>query len=292
MHATRGLRLLSALSIFLVVVPLVAAEFEVFPTRPSGDPWAYLAAAERLNAGHPLYAISPGDRPVLLNPPFWSVPLLSPPFIAVVWRPLALFGDAAMLAWWMGAVLATSMYILWLLRQVGSPWAVFALVALSPPLAYGALSGNAIGYIVPLLALRHPAAVAVAAAVRLVPALLAPSIGLRATLGFGAGLAAVSLLGAGLENHLDWLQAVPASAPTPSSISGLTGLPPVMVAAACLILALRGWRWAVVAVTFASPATYFYTFGLLSLLLVPTEERTAVKAQLRNHQPLIRRWIR
>ena len=29
-----------------------------------GDSFTYLAAGERLNAGHLLYALSPGDRPV------------------------------------------------------------------------------------------------------------------------------------------------------------------------------------------------------------------------------------
>jgi hypothetical protein len=291
-RATNSLRWVSALSILIVIVPLVAAEFETFPTRPSGDPWNYLAAGERLNAGHPLYELSPGDRPVDLHPPFWSVPLLSPPFIAVVWRPLAPLGDNAMVVWWAGGVLATALFILWLLRRLQNPWAIFGLVALSPPLAYGALSGNAIGYLIPILALRHPAAVAVGAAVRLTPALFAPSVGIRMTLGFGAALAAVSLLGAGLENHLDWLRAVGSSAPTPNSISGITGLPPLVVALACLVLALRGWRSAVVAVTLASPTTYFYTFGLLSLLLVPGETRDQFGARLARHGEQIHRWRR
>jgi len=273
LRATRSLRVLAGLSILLVVAPLVVGTFETYPTRPSGDPWNYLAAAERLNAGHPLYALSTGDRPVELHPPYWSVPLLSPPFIAVMWRPLAPFGDAAMLAWWAGSVLATAVFIISLLRTLERAWAVLALVAVSSPLVLGALTGNAIGYLIPLLALRHPAAVAVGAAVRLTPALLAPSVGFRSTLGFGVVVAIVSLLGAGVDNHVDWLRAVSASVPTPNSISGITGLPPLVVGAACLVVALRGWRWAVVAVTLASPTTYFYTFGLLSLLLVPAARR-------------------
>ena len=291
MRATRSLRLLSALGILLVVVPVVAGEFETLPTRPSGDPWNYLAAGERLNAGHPLYALSSGDRPVELHPPFWSVPLLSPPFIAVLWRPLALFGDAAMVVWWAGGVLATAIFIVWLLRRLHSPWPIFALVALSPPLVLGALTGNAIGYLIPMLALRHPAAVAVGAAVRLTPALFAPSVGFLATLGFGALLGAISVVGAGIDNHLDWLRAVGSSAPTPSSISGMTGLPPLVVAAACLLLALQGWRAAVVAVTLVSPTTYFYTFGLLSLLLVPADLRQQSGAWVAGVYERIRRWL-
>jgi hypothetical protein len=218
--------------------------------------------------------------------------LLSPPFIAVLWRPLALLGDTAMVVWWAGGVLATALFVVWLLRRLENPWAIFGLVALSPPLAYGALSGNAIGYLIPMLALRHPAAVAVGAAVRLTPALFAPSVGIRTTIGFGAVLAVVSLVGAGLENHVDWLRAVGSSAPTPNSISGITGLPPLVVALACLILALRGWRSAVVAVTLASPTTYFYTFGLLSLLLVPGETRREFDALLARPGERFRRWLR
>src|SRR5439155_18905551 len=66
-----------------------------------GDATVYLAAGERLDAGHALYALAPGDRDPGLKPPYWTVPLLSPPLIGVVFRPLAL------LPWAVGA------YIFW-----------------------------------------------------------------------------------------------------------------------------------------------------------------------------------
>src|SRR3954468_15126551 len=66
------------------------------PATPGSDAWNYLAAGERLNAAHPLYALSPGDRAIQLLPPYWTVPLLAPPPITVLWRPLALLGDSAM----------------------------------------------------------------------------------------------------------------------------------------------------------------------------------------------------
>jgi hypothetical protein len=267
------------LAILLVVVPLVARTFEVYPTRASGDPWNYLAAAERLNAGHPLYSLSPGDRPVELHPPYWSVPLLSPPFIAVLWRPLAPFGDGAMVAWWAGGIAATAAFIAWLLRRLARAWAVLALVLLSPPLVLGALTGNAIGYLIPLLALRSPLAAALGAAVRLTPLLLAPSVGLGRTLGFVVALGLISLVGAGVDNHLDWLRALSSTAPTPNSISAITGLPPLVVAVACLALAFGGWGPAVVGMTLASPTTYFYTFGLLALLLVPSRRAAPLASE-------------
>jgi hypothetical protein len=282
---------LAGLSILLVIVPLVIDRYDdqILPTRPTGDPWNYLAAGERLNAGHPLYAISPGDRPVALLPPFWSVPLLSPPFIAVLWRPLALFGDAALVLWWLGTVATTSIYVIWLLRRLETPWAILALVILSPPLALGALHGNAMGYLIPLLALRHPAAVALAGAVRLTPALLAPSVGFLATVRFGVLIALVSFLGAGIENHIDWLRSVPSSAPSASSVSGITGLPPIVVLVSCALVALLGWRPAVVAVTLASPATYFYTLGILTLLLIPLDARPDVGAWIRGRMETVNR---
>src|SRR2546422_8089527 len=69
-------------------IGLVVAVFVIYYglTRDHffGDSYTYLAAGERLNASHPLYALSPGDRQVAILPPFWTAPLVSPPFIAVL----------------------------------------------------------------------------------------------------------------------------------------------------------------------------------------------------------------
>ena len=78
------------------------------------DTWNYLAAGERLNAGHSIYAIVPGDRPTIIWPPGFA-PLGSPPLVAVVWRPLALLPDTiVMWRWWAvsaALMLATSLWI-------------------------------------------------------------------------------------------------------------------------------------------------------------------------------------
>ena len=50
----------------------------------------------------------PGDRNVPLAPPYWSVPLLAPPPIAVLWRPLALLGEPAMALWAGAGLVVTS----------------------------------------------------------------------------------------------------------------------------------------------------------------------------------------
>ena len=132
-----------------------------------------------------------------------------------------------------------------------------------------ALSGNAAAYLVPLLALRHPATVALGAGVKLSPALLAPASGVRRVIPWIAVFGVVSFLGAGIDNHLDWLRSVPSSAPSPASVAGLTGLPPWLVLAGCIVLSLFGWPAGVVAATFATPVVYFSTLVLLILLVTP-----------------------
>jgi hypothetical protein len=83
-----------------------------------GDAFTYLAAGERLNAGHMLYALSPGDRPVDLNPPYWTVPLLSPPPIAVLFRAFAaLPPDTGAYAWWALQLVALAVSLVMLGRR-------------------------------------------------------------------------------------------------------------------------------------------------------------------------------
>ncbi len=51
---------------------------------PFTDAVTYLAAGERLNAGHPLYSLAAGDRRVALEPTLSPAAILSPPPIAVI----------------------------------------------------------------------------------------------------------------------------------------------------------------------------------------------------------------
>jgi hypothetical protein len=70
------------------------------------DTLTYLHAGERLNAGHPLYALSAGDSiPLGMEPPFPTFPLFSPPLVAVLFRPLAALPGAAGAAVFWGAML-------------------------------------------------------------------------------------------------------------------------------------------------------------------------------------------
>ncbi len=127
-----------------VAFGILAAVQAVYFTRGiiPGDAFTYLAAGERLNDGHPLYALSPGDRPVDLHPPFWTVPLLSPPPIAVLLRPFALLpGDVGAYAWWAVCLVALGLSILALARRKPITTAI-AVGVLSIPIAYEIGVGN------------------------------------------------------------------------------------------------------------------------------------------------------
>src|SRR4051812_6903389 len=201
------------------------------PGVQGSDAWNYLAAGERLNAGHPLYALTAGDRPIPLAPPYWTVPLLSPPPIAVIWRPLALLGDPAMTLWATAGLLTTLAVVGWLLARGGLTVAVL-IAAMAAPLALQSLAGNANGFLFAALVLAwlfraRPtmagALIALTIAVKLTPVLLLIWLiasrrwrALAATIGALVVVGVVSLFGAGIQNHLDWLASVPHSAPVPT----------------------------------------------------------------------------
>jgi hypothetical protein len=306
-----------AVLIGLTVTVWIAA-YGVFgfrPTRVYGDAWNYLAAGERLNAGHPLYALSPGDRAIELIPPYWSVPLLSPPPIAVAWRPLAPLGDLAMVLWAL-ACLATTLVGQAILLVKGNLRVALAATVLAAPLAIQGLSGNVNGlFFGALLAawflrdrpLLVGSVVALGAAVKLTPALLAIWLvkarrwrALAATVAAGAVIGLVSLLGAGIDNHIDWLRSVPTSQPAPGSLATFFGVSPLVVlvaltAIAILVARLGDERWAfaaaILATTLSSPALYLGHLGLAAAALAPwlTTEGLAVRGPLvdRRRQPAV-----
>jgi hypothetical protein len=98
---------------------------------PFTDAMTYLAAGERVNAGHHLYVMGPGDRAVYFNPPGLTIPLLSPPPIAAVWRPLAAVPVG--MAVWVGACwVALLGTIAYLVLRIGWPVAVVCVVLAQP----------------------------------------------------------------------------------------------------------------------------------------------------------------
>ena len=75
----------------MVWLPLTLRPDLIRPADLGSDTSNYAAAGERLAQGSDLYALQAGDRPVPAdNPPEWSVPILSPPAVGVLWAPLTL----------------------------------------------------------------------------------------------------------------------------------------------------------------------------------------------------------
>ena len=228
-----------------------------------GDAFTYLAAGERLNAGHLLYALSPGDRPVGLNPPYWTVPLLSPPPIAVLFRPLAaLPSEVGVYVWWAACIAAIVVPILVMMRRrpilVGA-----AVLLLSIPIVYEVGVGNLNALLVAGIVgswwlltrgrdAQAGAAIAGMAALKLTPALLAWWLitqrrwsGVRSFIVVGVALAGVSVLGAGLAAHFEYLGIVRQTSATGTSELSLAGLArsaglPAGAAAILPMLALAG----------------------------------------------------
>jgi hypothetical protein len=284
-----SLTLVGALGALILAGVIVALQVPgIGWTVRYGDGWNYLAAGERLNVGHPLYELSPGDRHVLIVPPYWTVPLLAPPVIAVAWRPLASLGEGAMVLWGAAAALTLIASCVEIIRRGG----ILPVALLSLPLALVALSGNFSAFVVGLLLLvwlRRDSpwvcglAVALAAIVKLTPLVLLAWLLLtgRARAVIAAGCWAVAMLVitlpfAGRESWQAWLTAAPSASPSPLAIATWTGIPPLVVAALLCIPVLiarrserLGFTLAVVAASLATPALYFTAIAQLVVAPVP-----------------------
>ncbi|HXG39479.1 MAG TPA: glycosyltransferase family 87 protein [Candidatus Limnocylindrales bacterium] len=294
---------------FGIAIGLLVATFAVYVQRGlyPADEITYIAAGERLNAGHDLYRLGPGDRYVAPKPPYWTTPLLYPPPIAVLWRPLAaLPGEAGIWVWW-GAMIACLVGTVAALGRRRPLLTAGALVALNVPIVYELAVGNVNAFLLLgvvgtwwLLVRGHDrsagALVALVTALKLSPiALVAFLIGQRrwqALAGFvGAGLAIglVSLAGAGLDAHLEYLGIVRATVDSGTSDLSLAGLAraigvptsiadrlPIvaLVAGSALTLGLRtrpaaAYRIATLTLVFGSPVVNINTYTLLLALLAP-----------------------
>src|SRR3954447_16340017 len=159
-------RLRRVLILWAVVGLLLGAETFVLhvTTDPLADVHAYYDAGARLNAGLPLY-----DQPATTDDAdFYRYP----PLLAIAFRPLALlpFGTAA--AIWEVAVVASlagTLVVLGTRRE--TTWIVAAILAL--PIVWSVVIGQAQVPVTLLLAIASPWAVALAANVKLFPALAA-----------------------------------------------------------------------------------------------------------------------
>jgi alpha-1,2-mannosyltransferase len=306
----RRLVLVALAAVALAGVIVAIRDFGYQPAIRYGDNWVYLAAGERLNAGHSLYALVPGDRELLIVPPYWSIPLLAPPPVAVLWRPLAALGPASMDLWGAANLIVTTLTVAFLALRSWRTWTTpeiddappFAggliglatIAILMLPLALLAMSGNVNGFVLAALVAAwdqrdRPAVVGVslafAVAMKLTPALFVIwLIGARrfralaaATIAVGfAGL--LSLAGAGVQAHIDWLATAPMAQPSPLAVASLTGLSSSAVGLiAAVIVSVFAWRAderatysaAAVLAALASPALYFQAIALLVAAIVP-----------------------
>lgn len=303
--ATRILRL----AVPAIAIGMVVAIQVLYFTRGliPGDSFTYLASGERLNAGHELYALAPGDRPVGFEPPFFTVPLLSPPPIAVLFRPLAaLPNELGVYIWWIATIVGLAAVILWMLRE--RPILVgFAVLLLSFPIVYQIGVGNLNGLIVAgivagwwLLTRRRD--VAAGAVFALMTAFkITPGIFLwwlitqrrwsavKAFVATGLVVLVVSVLGAGISAHLEYLGIMRQTATSGTTYLSLAGaarfvgipeaianvLPTVaLIVGAALIWLLRdrpGAAYVVAVLTLiaGSPVVQITWFTILLAALAP-----------------------
>jgi hypothetical protein len=253
--------------------------------EPFDDATTYLAAGERLNAGHELYALAPGDRPVLIDTQFFTSPLVSPPLIGVIWRPLAAipFGWQLWIAGCWMALLGTLAY---LVIRAPIP-TVIASIPLTESIANQLALANVTAFFPALLVFAWVQrrtvwagiSVALMASIKLSPATM---FGWRAVhrqrrvliaaIATGIALLVVDAIGAGPHTLIDYLGVATSTKPSPFSLSGSTGIPYasfVALAAGTLLAAVVPWEalsFQIAVATFVLGNPAFYTSGYVPLL--------------------------
>lgn len=254
---------------------------------PFTDATTYVAAGERLNAGHQLYALVPGDRRVALEPSLSSAPILSPPPIAVLWRPLAAMpmGFALwVIAVWI-ALLGTTFFIAFR----GGPLGLLATAVLSQSIGEQLAVANAAAFFPGSLLLvwrlrdRRVAGLIVGtiASLKLAPAaVIGWLLGSRSYRAAVASAVAVLLwLGlsvtfAGPDSLTAYLAIAGDIRPSPMSLAGRTGVPWSSVVALLALSAAGGivsrrrpavgFSITIAACVLGTPA--LYTSGWVTLL--------------------------
>jgi hypothetical protein len=259
-------------SSFLIKFASPASLVPVFP-----DAHTYLAAGERLNDGHDLYHLRPDDRPVLIAPELFTAPLISPPPIAALWRPLASF-DAGLAIWVLSCWVALLGVIVYLVVRVGFP-ALAITILLAIPVGEQLASANMSSFFPALLVASwrfraNPLVgwpLGIIAAAKLAPVAM---FGWLATAGdrrvylaiAGAGLAfALGAVAAGADAYPEYLRVLADVRPSPHSLSGRTGIAMLspLILIVCLGISLASARYprqsfvaGVLGLTFGTPALY------------------------------------
>lgn len=317
----------------LRIVALVALALTVVWVVVNARPWAmdpmafildtsnYYAAGERLNAGHSLYAYGPGDRHVLALLFGLPSPYLYPPLMGVLWRPVAAFlpFEPVIIAWWAAGMASLLGFLVWILWRGGRATAAGCLV-LIVPLAITAWSGN-VGTFVTiaivgawlLLQRGHDRAagaiIGFTSVLKLSPVFLGWWLlatrrwnALAAAIAVGLASLAVSVAGAGLAAHLEFLHVGDAAARgggIQASIVGILsalGVSPDLLPLVAPIVSVAGvaavWRlrrherasWAVAIATgvFASPIFNLTNVTVLLAAFVAFDDRLTRPSALRR----------
>ena len=295
---------------FVLVASFLLLEFmAAYFTRGfiPGDATVYLAGGERLNAGHQVYALMPGDRPEGFKPPYWTVPLLSPPLVAVIFRPLALFpNDIGAYIWWAGCLAAFAWIFATFVRRqpILTSLAVMVLVV---PLTYEIGVGNMNAFLMLGAILtwkwttegrdeRAGAVTALGFVLKVSPVVIAWWLftqrrwrAVRAGIVAGAVVLGISILGAGLDAHFKFIEVTRDTATVGQSELSLAGLakavgmapaianllPTTMLVGGVLgILLLRNrpnWAFAlaVATMTQGSPVENNNSFSMLLACITP-----------------------
>jgi Glycosyltransferase family 87 len=254
---------------------------------PLADINAYYDAARRLNAGLPLYEHGS------------SMEYFYPPLLATVLRPFAQLPFPVFAALWEALILASFVATLWLIGvRRRATW--LAVGMLGVPIAWTLTIGQAQALLTLFVALGTPLGVALAAQLKLFPALIALYwIGRRDWRALGSFLAisaALVLFQAiteprGLMDFLSvsGLQRVgEVRNISPYVISPVLWAVLVVVGAVTVLVVARsrwGWPAAVVYSTVASPRLLVYMLeALLAALARPRREQHRV-VEARDHVP-------
>ena len=238
-------------------------------TDPMADIRAYYDAAARLNAGEPLY---PPNADPNLNT-FYRYP----PLLAIVLRPLAILPYGPFVLVWEGAIIGA---FVWTLRRVGMGLRTYLVLGwLGVPLAWALAIGQAHIFVTLLFVLGTPMAFALAAHLKVFPALIALYWIGRGEVGYVVGflgwLIGLSVIQAFLEPEgwrrfwevatLDQVGNVMNISPYDASPMLWLVLLGIGVVAALVFARTRyGWWIAVTVATLAPPRLLLY--GLSSLL--------------------------
>jgi hypothetical protein len=246
-------------------------------TDPLADVRAYYDAASRLNAGQPLY-LQPATT---TEPAFYRYP----PLLAIAFRPLAMLPYPIAAGLWEGLIIAAVLYTFWRLGLRPETWLAAGILAL--PIAWAVTIGQAQVLVTALVLGGPPAGVALAADLKVFPALIAiywigrrdwTALGRFAAWFLGLAVAQIVLEPRGSIAYLSFLTLEQVGDVNNLSLFVISpvlwaiGLVVGTIAAARLAPTRWGWAAAVVLSVLAPPRLLTYQLSTLLAVLRPSAE--------------------